>query len=404
MSRSLPAFAGRADRDARRRRALVALLAIAGVLVGVAWIRGERLGAVEALKSRLAFRVGGIEGLLWPTRLTNVAFDVSPNLSIDVARVELGLFPGQRQRAHGVVLRAHAPLDTFWKEARRFAVPADFEVVDARIEHTDPSGRNLRADVVSFEPGTLHDHLHVRSLRVFGTTFGDVHSWVSRPSTALQLRLARDPDDSKAPKLALSRSPGEGVEWVVDTPSQPFSEWARRMGLDIDETWAEAVVVSIGSVIVPDSPAHPARANFRFTLDNWHRPGWPEAALLTGRSGAIALRISPGPAATHAITRVEVAAGLFSLVGSGQLSFGQPNRLTFDAHGELSCARLLAHLPASAYRARVQAYLLDHHEESANEPSVRLELAVRAEAPRGPPLKFHWHLHAGCGLAEMSEG
>ncbi|MES1188679.1 MAG: hypothetical protein ABUL60_32990 [Myxococcales bacterium] len=381
----------------------MALLAIAGVLAGVAWIRGERLRAIATLKSRLALRVEGTEGLLWPTRLTNVAFDVSPNLSIDVARVELGWFPGQQKRAHGVVLRGRAPLDTFWEEARRFAVPADFEVMDARIDHTDPSGRKLSADVVSFEPGTRLDHLHLRSLRAFGTTFGDLHSWVSRPSTALQVRLARDPDDSKAVKLAVSRSPREGVEWVVDTPSQPFSEWAGRMGLEIDETWAEAVVVSIGSVIVPDSPAYPARANFRFTLDNWHRPSWPEATLLTGRSGAIALRISPGPAATQAITRVEVAAGLFSLVGSGQLSFGQPTRLAFDAHGELSCARLLAHLPASAYRSRVQAYLVGRHEESAIEPSVRLELAVRAEAPRGLPLKFRWHLHAGCGLPEMNE-
>lgn len=404
MSRPSPSFAGRAERNARRWGAFVALLAIAGVLAGVAWIRGERLGAVEALKSRLALRVGGTEGLLWPTRLTNVALDVSPNLSIDVARVELGLFPGQRRRAHGVVVRGHAPLDTLWQDARRFAVPTDFEVMDARIEHTDPSGRNLSADVVSFEPGTRRDHLHVRSLHAFGATFGDLHSWVSRPSTALQLRLARDPDDSKAPKLALSRSPGEGVEWVVDTPRQPFSEWARRLGLDIDETWAEAVVVSIGSVIVPDSQAYPARASFRFTLDNWHRPSWPEATLLTGRSGAIALRISPGPAATHAITRVEVVAGLFSLVGSGQLSFGRPNRLAFDAHGELSCARLLAHLPASACRDRVQAYLVEHPQDSADESSVRLELAVRAEAPRGLPLTFRWHLHAGCGLSEMSEG
>jgi hypothetical protein len=101
--------------------------------------------------------------------------------------------------------------------------------------------------------------------------------------------------------------------------------------------------------------------------------------------------------------RVEVAAGLFSLVGNGQLSFGEPNRLTFDAQGELSCARLLAHLPASSYRDRVQAYLREQREDSANETSVRLALAVRAEAPRGPALRFRWHLHAGCGLSEMNE-
>jgi hypothetical protein len=64
---------------------------------------------------------------------------------------------------------------------------------------------------------------------------------------------------------------------------------------------------------------------------------------------------------------------------------------------------LHAHLPASGYRERVQAYLGEHRQDPVSGASVRLELAVRAEAPRGLPLKFRWHLHAGCGLSEMNE-
>jgi hypothetical protein len=404
MIRAFRGVGARADPNARRWPLFIALLMIASLSVSAVWVRSERLQAISALKSRLALRVESTEGPLWPTSMTNVTLQVSPNLSVGIARVELGLFPWQRMnRAHGVVIRAHAPLDTFWEEARRFVVPADWKVMDARLEYTDASGRQLRADGVSFEPGPRRDHLHVGSLHAFGTTFRDVHLWASRPSTVLEIRLAREAEDMNAPKLHVSRSAGEGVEWTLDIPSQPFSELANQIGLNIDETWAEAVFVSIGSVIVPDSPARRAAANFRFTVDNWHRPSWPEAGLLTGRSGAVALRIAPGPGATHAITRVEVTAGLFSLVGSGQLSFGEPNRLTFDAQGELSCARLLAHLPASNYRDRVQAYLDAHRQASPTETTVRLELAVRAEAPRGLPLKFHWHLHAGCGLSEMNE-
>jgi hypothetical protein len=404
MIRAWRGVGARADTNARRWPLFTLLLVIATVSASAAWIRSERLRAVAALKSRLALRVETIEGLLWPTRMTNVTLQVSPSLSVGIAWVELGSFPWQRtNRAHGVVVRAHAPLDTFWEEARRFVVPADLEVVDARLEYTDVSGRKVSADGASFEPGSRRDHLHVQSLHAFGTTFRDVHLWTSRPRTALEIRLAREAEDLRAPKLNVSRSPGEGVEWTLDIPSQPFSQWANRIGLSIDETWGEAVVVSIGSVIVPDSPTRPAGANFRFTVDNWHRPIWPEGALLTGRSGAVALRIAPGPDAVLPITRVEVTAGLFSLVGSGQLSFGQPSRLTFGAQGELTCARLLAHLPASNYRNRVEAYLGEHRQDSATEPSVRLALTVRAEAPRGLPLEFRWHLHAGCGLSEMIE-
>jgi len=364
----------------------------------------ERLGAISTLNARLALRVESTEGLLWPTRMTNVTWEPSPNLSVQIARVELGLLPWQRtHRAYGVVVRAQAPLGVVWEEARQLAAPADVEVMDARIEYTEASGRKLSADGASFEPGRQQDHLHTASLRAFGTTFRDVHLWARGPSGALELRLADDADDSKGAKLNVTRSAGEGVEWALDIPSQPLSGWAKRIGLSVDETWGEAVFVSIGSMIVPDSPAHSASANLRFTLDNWHRPSWPEAGLLMGRSGAVALRISPGPDATHAITRVEVAAGLFSLLGSGQLSFGEPNRLTFNAQGELSCERLLAHLPASGHRARVQAFLGERGQDSANKTSVRLELAVRAEAPRGLPLQFRWRLHAGCGLPEMNE-
>lgn len=376
---------------------------IASVSVGAAWLRGERLRAISTWKSRGSLRVESTEGLLWPTRMNHVELDVSPNLSVDVARVELGFFPWQRvSRAHGVVIRSQAPLDTFWEEARRLAVPSDLEVVNADLEYADASRGKLIANDISFEPGTGRDHLHVRSLHAFGTTFRDVHLWASRPNTVLEILLAREGEDSKAPKLHVTRSPGEGVEWALDIPSQPFSEWAKRIGLEIDQTWAEALFVGTGSLIAPDSPTLSTRADFRFTIDNWHLPSWPEARLLTGRSGAVALRISPGPGATHTISRVEIAAGLFSLVGQGQLSFGAPNGLSFDAQGNLSCARLCAHLPASSYRDRVQAYLREHREDSADETSV-LELAVRAEAPRGPPLVFRWHLHAGCGLPEMKE-
>jgi hypothetical protein len=404
VSRLVRRLGDRNKPNAPRGPIFILLLAITGASVGAAWIRNERLRAISSWTSRLPLQIESTEGLLWPTRLNKLELDASPNFSVSVDHVELGFYPWQRtNRAHGVVIRGHAPLDMFWEKARHLALTADLEVLDARIEYTEISRGKIFADNVSFKRGAHRDYLHVQSLHAFGTTFRDLHLWAGRPRAALEIRFAREAEDTKAPTLNVTRSPGEGVEWALDIPSQPLSEWADRIGLRIDQTWAEAVFVGIGSVIVPDSPALSARGVYRFTVDNWHLPSWPEARLLTGRSGAVALRISPGPGATHAISRVEITAGLFSLVGDGQLSFGEPNRLTFRAQGELSCALLLAHLPASNYREHIQAYLRENRENSAQESSIRLELSVQAEAPHGPPLKFRWRLHAGCGLSEMSE-
>jgi hypothetical protein len=381
----------------------VAALLVCAAVSFVLWAKGERVRALAELESRWGLRVGGTEGRLWPTRVTDVALDLSPSSRVNVASVELGFLPWQRElRARGVVVRARGPLDGFWEAARSFSVPADVEVLDARIEYTDASGTKLRAEGASFVPGPARDHLHVQALHAFGTKFREVHVWASRPRTVLELRLSRDAEDSKAPTLQLTPSPG-AVEWGLDIPSQPFSEWARNIGLNVDEEWSSAVVVGVGSLIVPDAPAAPARANLRFTLDDWRRPRWPEAALLVGRSGAIALRLSPGAGPQQPITRVEVSAGLFSLVGRGELVFGEPNRLTFDAQGDLSCRSLLEHLPASRHRERVQAHLREPSRGSAEEETIRLELAVRAEAPRGRPLEVRWHLRAGCGLPEMKD-
>jgi hypothetical protein len=393
-----------AEPRARRWPLLLALLAFAAAVLGAVWIRGERLRALATLHSRLPLRVERSEGLLWPNRLHGVVIEVSPELSVAIGTLELGGLPWHRShKAHEVVVRAHAPLDTLWAEARGLAATVDLDVTDARLEYTDTSGRKLRADGVTFALGQRRDHLHAQSLHVLGATFRDVHVWASRPSTVLELRLARQEEEPKAPTLTVSSRSGEAVEWALDIPSQPFPQWANRLGLGFDETWSSAVFVGVGSLIVPESSARPARGDLRFTIDNWHRPSWPDAALLMGRSGAVALRMSPGPEATHAITRVEVAAGLFSLVGTGQLSLGQPNRLTFDAQGELACERLHAHLPASVYRDLVQAHLDQRPQGAANRTSVRLALAVRAEAPSLLPLSFRWHLHAGCGLPEMNE-
>ena len=201
MIRPFRGVGARADPNARRWPLFIALLVLVTVSAIAAWIRGERLRAVSALKSGLGLRVESTEGLLWPTRMRNVTLQVSPSLSVGIARLELGFFPWPRmKRAHGVVIQGRAPLDTFWEDARRFTVPADLEVMDARLEYTDASGRTLRADSASFELGSPQDHLHFQSLHAFGATFHDVHLWANRASTVLEIRIAREADDSKSPK------------------------------------------------------------------------------------------------------------------------------------------------------------------------------------------------------------
>ena len=322
---------------------LGALLALVGLALGAAYLRADRARTVTALQSAaesygMRLRRTSTEGLLGTRGVHRVELEVAPNLS-------------------------------------------------------------LQAEGVTFEPDAERDHFHADVLRAFGAAFRDVHVWLRERSTALEIRLGHAATGADALELGLIRRPGEGVELTLDIPSQPLARWASQLGLTVDERWAPATIVGTGSLVVPESREVPARANLRFTLDRWPDPRWPDGASLTGRSGAVALRMAPGSGPVHPISRVEVETGLFSLVGTGRLSIGERSVLSFDARGRQSCVRLRDHLPPSSYRERVRAHLAEHP-EAVSDGGVVLELAVRAEAPDGAPLSFRWHLHGGCGLPE----
>jgi len=242
-----------------------------------------------------ALRVESTEGCSGDA-YDNLELDASPSLiSIGVERVRARILPLATREPERtvVVIRGHAPLDTFWEEARRLAVPADLEVMDARIEYTDTSRGKVFADNVR-SSGALGAITFMSSRSApFGTTFVTCTSGLATKYGPRD-SFARETEDPKAPTLKRHAQSGEGVEWALEHPESAFSEWANRIGLRFDETWAEAVFVGIGSLIVPDSPALSARADFRFTVDHWHLPSWPEGAALDRRSGAVALRISPG--------------------------------------------------------------------------------------------------------------
>jgi hypothetical protein len=61
VSRLIRQLGNRTNPNAARRPYFIALLAIAGVSVGAAWTRGERLRAISVWKSRLALRVESTE-------------------------------------------------------------------------------------------------------------------------------------------------------------------------------------------------------------------------------------------------------------------------------------------------------------------------------------------------------
>lgn len=180
------------------------------------------------------------------------------------------------------------------------------------------------------------------------------------------------------------------AEWIITVPNQPFAAF----GDDASR------ISGTLSWVVPSDPKLPPRGGFRFVLDPWQKPPWPEASALTGSSGSVSAVVVPAADGPNLrLERVEVAAALFTLEGSGSVtSAGQP-AVRFQAKGRRTCSELGQHLAPSRYRDAVRKKL----EAGVELGWVELELTAEVSLAGGGSTRLRWHLAPGCGLSELGE-
>ena len=358
----------------------------------------------EAERQGLALTAEQRSGYLGTARLHHATLVVSPSAKFEAEHVEVGYLPWRRFiRVRGSKLLLSGPLSTSWEDLHRVQWPPGVEVDAAQVSYEAPRLGAVSLADARYEATPAGDKIHTSALSFGGFSLADVSMVGARPHTTIRFKFGADPSDPRATELGFIPSTGQAFEWALTLPSQPFPEFADRAGFRAADDWDSATIAGTGSLLVPEaSNLHP-RANLRFVIDRWHQPAWPQASAVTGASGAIALRLTPTATTRSWTVRAEVEAGLFSLVGAGELSVEEGARLTFRASGTRTCAELAQRWTESVYRDTVRAELERRVGGAAENEVVRLTLEVNLEPARAPQLDFRWHLDQGCGLSELKE-
>jgi hypothetical protein len=291
-----------------------------------------------------------------------------------------------------------------------------FRVSRLSIDHQDPSIGSLLLDGVSLREATLPHALRAETLMLGKVRWSDVVFSIHEKPKALDVVLGADPAALPRAKATYVPSDGRASEWRISVPHQPLGPLRAAVGLGAGPYDAATRIAGSLSFITPDARDTPSRGSFRFVLDGWERPPWPEASALTGSSGALAVVLVPTPEdGGLRLERVEVAAALFELRGRGRLALRDTITGHLSASGRRTCAELAGALPPSRYRQAVREYLgLRPEAPGQGQPvtppasgpgSESVELSLRIDISTGPKgsLAFHWKLSPGCGLGELAK-
>lgn len=410
-------FAGQSPRRWAVLGALV-LLALAG---GVAW-RGYQLDAL--------MRTLGVDASDAGAPLTVTSQRVGL-LEVTAERARLELGPGIVVEASGV--RVVRPL-----LSRPFAVvdhatltvrgpPADawerWAAVSSRsnrpvaIRHLTLKYDDSAAPAVTLA-GVVREHvgederLRSADLRVGQKTWSGASLKLGKRAGGLQLELG----EAAVPEqqVALKHVPSDGAaEWLLNIPYQPLAPLLPALGVGRSVADGRAKATGVLSIVVPDDAQRKIFGNLRLVVDDWAQPPWPEASALVGKSGSFAARLQyTGDGHTWTLPRVDVSAALFTLSGTGTLTWGEQLALTADLKGSRTCSELGAHLAPSSYRERVHAYLAERvpsvapfdssRASSRSQARAELRLRVTMRSGHDGQLQLDWHLTPACGLDELT--
>jgi hypothetical protein len=282
---------------------------------------------------------------------------------------------------------------------------------NASVDYQDRAIGNVALTNATFQQQNESLRVRATQLTFNGKRFSDVSLAVSRPQTVVSIGLGNGTAElSYVPRAEYA------AEWMLSIPSQPLYPLLEKLGSKPTTVNDTARITGTASVIVFDDASKPLRGSMRLVIDNWFVPPWPEARAITGNTGAIGIHMeSTGDGSTWKLSRVETNAAVFSLVGTGILSFGEPSRLSFTVSGTRNCAQLAEHLPPSTYRETVKTYLerdksfrdkvpdttTNNAPTAIENRTVELRLNVDMTIGTGGQTRFLWHVAEGCGLREL---
>jgi hypothetical protein len=348
-------------------------------------------------------------------RLSNARLRLGPGITIDAPEVHLPHQPFGP--ASLTIPMAHLtlhgdPVSIFreWNGFAHLQQPA-LDVGSTTLDYRDHSVGRVSMKNIERQRRTEEERLHVRELHLGGSRWSDVTLFASMLGQGLKIDLGDAAGSGPRASLRYFPSEGRAAEWMLEVPYQSFGALRQALGSGNADKSDQSRLTGTISVLFPGNRSLPPRGSLQLVFDDWFRPPWPDSNVLTGTSGAIGARLTPDQDDAWNLTRVEVAAALFALEGSGRLRLKRQVELTLHAKGSRSCAQLAANLAASSYRDKIRAYLGVNDQagdvQVASSASPRanesVELSLEIEMANGPKghARFSWHLTPGCGLEEL---
>jgi len=243
--------------------------------------------------------------------------------------------------------------------------------------------------------------LQTAQLKIGQKSWSDVPFTIRRHAAVLEVELGKAPSPEQQVTLKHVISDGTGSEWVLNVPYQAVVPLLGPLGLAASTGSGGAKATGVVSIIVPEAAERRPFGNLRFVVDDWPQPAWPEVSSLVGRSGSFGIGLLyRGDGRTWTLPRIEVSAGLFTLSGTGVMTWSERLELAAELRGSRSCDELATHLPASSYRDRVRAYVA---QRPASRGSERAELGLRLRMSAGADgkLTMDFRLAPACGLNEL---
>ena len=417
----VPAPSGVKDRTRIRARIILGLLLVIAGLAGYAWKSKASRELLARLRQRAALAgfvldFGTVERGWFSSTIHHARLHLGSGTLVTVESIRLSKPPfGETAVAFNAVhCLIRGSLTELFEELGKERKWRDLAITfnHVNVDYEDRLfGRVALKDVIVKRSGSGY-LLRAGELSLGSKRWQAVTLSIEKPKVALTIGIGEQVASTAQIQLRYMPTRGIASEWVLDIVSQRLAPLIRRIGVDPGTTFDASRIVGSISIIVPDDPQRKLRGTLALLVDGFIKPHWPDATALIGETGSLGARIEPAAdRSSWALTHVEATLPLFSLTGTGKITFGDCSRLAIDVSGARNCAQLRAHMPPSKYLEQVESHLETNSAKSLAKDSgdlalesAELRLQLDLDDFSQGRRNIAWHLTPGCGLKELSEG